>query len=165
MTRRKRKERKEIEIYLNNKPLIQVYTMKCLCIIFDSKLTFREHINYVAEKYTKLIFALSKSAKLNWGLIHAALKTIYTGGILPLLLYGALVWRKAIDKASYKSKLVRVQRLINIKIAKAYRTVSNYTLCILTGLTPIAIKIQETSEFYQLTKGNRREEILVDHDM
>jgi hypothetical protein len=27
----------------------------------------------------KLIFALSKSAKLNWWLKHAALKKIYTG--------------------------------------------------------------------------------------
>jgi len=41
--------------------------MKYLGIIFDSKLTFREHMNYMAEKCTKLIFALSKSAKLNWG--------------------------------------------------------------------------------------------------
>jgi hypothetical protein len=40
--------------------------MKYLGIIFDSKLTFREHINYMAEKCTILIFALSKSAKLNW---------------------------------------------------------------------------------------------------
>ena len=94
MTRRKRKERKEIEIYLNNKPLIQVHSMKYLGIIFDSKLTFREHINYMAEKFTKLIFALSKSAKLNWGLKYADLKTIYTKVILPLLLYGAPVWRK-----------------------------------------------------------------------
>jgi hypothetical protein len=33
----------------------------------------------MAEKYTKQICALSKSAKLNWELKHAALKTIYTG--------------------------------------------------------------------------------------
>jgi len=95
MTRRKRKERKEIEMYLNNQPLIQVHSMKYLGIIFDRKLTFREHINYMAEKCTKLIFAPSKSAKFNWGLKHAALKTIYTGGILPLLLYGAPVWKKS----------------------------------------------------------------------
>jgi cbb3-type cytochrome oxidase subunit 1 len=72
----------------------------------------------VAVKCTKLIFALSKLAKLNWGLKHEALKIIYTGGILPLLLYGAPVWEKAMDKVSYKLKLIRVQRLINIKIAK-----------------------------------------------
>ena len=87
-----------------------------------------------------MIFALSKSPKLYWGLKHAALKTIYTGGILRLLLYGAPVWKKTIDKVSYKLKLVRVQRLINIRIAKAYRTVSNEALCILTGLIPIDIK-------------------------
>jgi hypothetical protein len=113
----------------------------------------------------KLIFALSKSAKLNWGLNHAALKTIYTGGILPLLLYGAPVWIKAIDKACYRLKLNRVQRLINIKIEKAYRTVSNEALCILIGLTPIAIKIEEAAKPYQLTRGSRKEKTMIDHDV
>jgi hypothetical protein len=88
MTRRKRKERQELEIYLNNNPLPQVHSLKYLGIIFDSKLTFREDINYMAEKCTKLIFAFSKSANLNCRLQHAALETIYTGEILPLLLYG-----------------------------------------------------------------------------
>jgi len=165
MTRRKRKERKELEVYLNNKPLLQVHSLKYLAIIFDSKLTFREHVNNMAEICTKLIFALSKSAKLNWGLKHAALKTIHTGGILPLLLYVAPVWKKATDKISYKAKLIRVQRLINIRIAKAYRTLSNEALCILTGLTPIAIKIEEAFQFYEFTRGNTKEEALVDCDM
>jgi len=43
--------------------------------------------------------------------------------------------------------------------------VSNDALCILIGLTPVAIKIQEASKFYPLTKGNRREEVLVDRDI
>jgi len=88
--------------------------MKYLGIIFDHKLTFREHINYMAEKCTKLILSLSKSAKLIWGLQHSALKLIYTVAILPLLLYGEPMWYKEIDIASNKLKLIRVQRLINI---------------------------------------------------
>jgi hypothetical protein len=112
-----------------------------------------------------LIFALSKSAKINWGLKLAALNTIYTGGILPLLLYGAPVWKKAIDKASYKSKLIRIQRLINIRIAKSRRTVSNEALCILIGLTPIAIKIEEAFQFYEYIRGSTKEEALVNRDM
>jgi hypothetical protein len=98
MTRRKLRERKELEIYLNNKPLKQVKNLKYLGIIIDSKLTFRDHIIHVTEKCTKLIFTLSKSAKLNWGLNHTALKTTYTGGILPVLLYGAPVWANIMDK-------------------------------------------------------------------
>jgi len=166
MTRRKRKEQKEVAIYLNNKLIPQVHRLKYLGIIFDRKLTFKEHINYMANKCTKLIFLLSKAAKLNWGLNHQTLKTIYLGGILPLLLYGAPVWIKAIELECYKAKLIRVQRLINIKIAKAYRTVSNEALCILTGMTPITTKIEEAAQIYQLTRGNTKgEEAQVDSRM
>jgi len=116
----------------------------------------------MAEKCTKLILSLSKSAKLNWGLQHTALKTIYTGALLPLLLYVAPIWYKATDMASNKLKLTRVQRLINIKMAKAYRTVSNEALCILTGLTPITIKIQEAAQYYHIIKGREKEHTKID---
>ena len=35
--------------------------------------------------------------------------------ILPILQYGAPIWKSALTKASYKTKLIRVQRLMNIK--------------------------------------------------
>jgi len=57
-----------------------------------------------------------------------------------------------------------VKRLINIKIAKAYRTVSNDALCIITGLTPIHIKIKETAEVYKIVRGNRHKNLQIDHD-
>jgi hypothetical protein len=78
MTRRRRKKKKAIGIYVNDKTLQQVNNLKYLGIISDSKLLFREHINYMEEKCLKLIFALSRSAKVTWGLRHEALKTIYT---------------------------------------------------------------------------------------
>ena len=164
LSRRKRKERKEIDIFLNNRPITQVHNVKYLGMILDSKLSFKDHINYMTEKGSKLIFALSKSAKLNWGLNHAALKTIYTGAILPLLQYGAPVWINAINNASYKLKLIRVQRLINIRIAKAYRTVSNEALCMIMGLTPIHIKLEETALYYSLTKEGRKGDVMIDKD-
>ena len=164
LTRRKRKEQKTVAVYLNNKIIPQVQKLKYLGIIIDSKLTFREHINYVAEKCTKLIFALSKSAKINWGLGHKALKTIYVGGILPLLLYGAPVWIRAMEKEKYKNKITRVQRLINIKIVKAYCTVSNEALCVITGMTPIHIKIEEAAQLYHNTRGTINAEEQFDND-
>ena len=49
-------------------------------------------------------------------------------------------------------------------MAKAYRTVSNDALCIITGLTPIHIKIKETAELYKIVRGNRYKNSLIDHD-
>ena len=60
--------------------------------------------------------------------------------------------------------LTGVQRLINIKIAKAYRTVSNEALCIITGLKPIHIKITETAELYNIGRGNSYKKFKNDHD-
>ena len=81
------------------------------------------------------------------------MKTIYTGGILPLLPYGAPVWKSVLNKHCYIAKLIRIQRLINIRIAKAYRTVSNEALCVIAGIKPIHIKIEEAGRCYEITKG------------
>ena len=42
---------------------------------------------------------------------------------------------------------------------------SNEALCILTGLTPIAIKIEEAAQFYQLTRCSTKEVAQTDRDM
>jgi hypothetical protein len=46
ITRRKRKEHKRRAIYMENKRLEQVETLKYLGIIIDSKINFKEHITY-----------------------------------------------------------------------------------------------------------------------
>jgi len=155
VSRRKRREQKEIKIYLNYKPLEQVNKMKYLGITLDNKFKFTDHINYAAERCTKLIHSLAKSAKISWELMHEAPKIIYKGAVLPLLLYGAPVWREAMTKELNKLKYTRVQRLIHIRIAKAYRTTSSEAFCILTGLTPVTIKITEAANLYDILKGRQ----------
>ena len=143
VSRRKRKENKNITVYLNNKPLDQVTKMKYLGIILDDKFRFNEHIKYTAESCGKLIHSLSRAAKMMWGIKHAAMDTIYKGARLPLLTYGAPVWIEAMNHEYNRQKYIRVQRLINISMAKAYRTTSSEDLCMLTAMTPIIIKLEE----------------------
>ena len=162
VTRRKRREKTEVYIYLNNKPLEQVNSIKYLRITLDSKLNFRQHIISTSKKCTTLIHTLARSAKLNWGLQQEALNTIYKGAILPLMLYGAPVWIQAMEKNYNRTLYNRVQRLINIKISKSYRTTSNEALCILTGNAPIEIKAEETANIYRITRD--KQNLLLDHE-
>ena len=67
VTKRKRREDKNITLYLHFKPIEQFTQMKYLGIILDQKFRFQEHIKYVAERCTKLIHNLSRAAKLTWG--------------------------------------------------------------------------------------------------
>ena len=88
------------------------------------------------------------------GLRHDVLRTIYTGAILPILSYGAAVWIEGLQRKHNATKINRVQRLINIKIARAYRNTSHEALCVITGITPIIIELISQAKIYYSTGGN-----------
>jgi hypothetical protein len=54
--------------------------------------------------------------------------------------------------------LQRVERLINIKIAKAYRTISFEATCVLDGVPPIGIVIEEKRRLYKIKHNAERHE-------
>ena len=68
-------------------------------------------------------------------------------------------------KESYKSELIRVQRLINVKMSKADRMVSHEALSILTGMSPIELKIEEAVRLYYSTRGNTNDKTNFERDM
>lgn len=156
ISRKKLQEAPKLNIILNNKTLLQSESLKYLGIIIDKKFNFQEHIEKVTQKCTNLIHALAKSAKINWGLKHDVMKIIYKGAILPIISYGVPVWIDAINKRN-TMKFKRVQRLINIKMAKAFRTTSNEALCVLTKTTPIILELQKLATFYDIKKGNNKQ--------
>ena len=92
------------------------------------KFKFSQHISYVADKCSKLLFSLFKSAKIHWGHKHEALTTISKEAILPLLLYGARVWIEALKFEFNRRKFNRVQRLMNLKLTRhiAFRPAKRY---------------------------------------
>jgi hypothetical protein len=154
ITKKKPKNRRDINIFLNNKKLQQTDTLKYLGIAIDRRFNFNQHIDNITGKCIKTVHSLSKSAKINWGLKHDVLKIIYNGAILPLLAYGAAVWIESLKKKHKALKIKRMQRLINIKIARAYRTTSHEALCVLTGITPILIELRNLAQTYYNTRGN-----------
>jgi len=64
-----------------------------------------------------------------------------------------------------KQKYIRVQRLMNIKMAKAFRTTSTEALCILAGTTPIIIKTEEVIKQYNVRKGKGCQIQLIDREL
>ena len=139
--------------------------MKYLGIIIDNKFKFSKHISYAAEKCTKLIHSLSKSAKVSWGLRREALKTIYKEAILPLLLHGEPAWIEAMKYAYNRLKYIRVQILMNIIMTKAFRKTSSKALCILAGMTTIILKTEEAVKQYNIRKGKGSQTQLIDRDV
>jgi hypothetical protein len=78
------------------------------------------------------------------------------------MLYGVPVWIGAMAKKCNKILYTRVQRLMNIKITKAYRKTSGEALSVLTGITSIEIKVAETDRLYRITRDRQNRQL--DHE-
>ena len=89
---RERNDDMEVNTYLNYKRLDQNEEMKYLGIYPDSQFNFNTHIDHALAKSITLINMLARTAKLQWGLGHKALKTIYKGVVVPILTYRAPIW-------------------------------------------------------------------------
>ena len=94
-----------IGIYLNNKRLEIIPEVKYLGLWFDHKLSFDKHVETIAEKSKMLIHMLWKSAKLQWGLGHKSLRTIYEAAEFRLMIYGAPEREHVIKQQKNLSKL------------------------------------------------------------
>ena len=62
-----------------------------------------------------------------------------------------------------QSNLQQSTALLNIEIAKAFRTTSNEAPCTLTGLTPLVIKAEEAANLYNIMRESQAREI--DHEV
>jgi hypothetical protein len=77
----------------------------------------------------------------------------------------APVWTEAITYVHNSLKYIRVQRLMNIRIAKDFRTTSSEAPCIVTGLTPIVIKTEAALKQYIIIKGKGSQTLLIDREL
>ena len=162
MTKKTSSDSGILNIYLNNKRLQQVSEVKYIGIYFDNSVSFDRHVDHNTGKCTQIINMLARSNKLNWGLGHRALKVIFIGAIEPILTYGAPVWEKALTKQNNLRKYQRVQRMMNIKIAKAFRTLSYEASCVLAAIRPIQLAVEETVRTYTATHKNIEYEEILD---
>jgi hypothetical protein len=115
---RRCRERKFIGIYLNHNRLKQLDKLKYLGIIINRKFKFTRHTKYATDRCTKLINALSKSARISWGLGHEALEKTYNVAVLSQLVYAATAWIESMKKKYNRGKYIRVQRLITLRKSK-----------------------------------------------
>lgn len=158
ISRKKPRTPQNLNIYLTNGKIEQTDTIRYLGILIDKRFRFHQHIEHITEKSTKLIHALSKSAKINWGLRSDVMSIIYKGAILPVLSYGIPVWIQALNANHNVRRLKRVQRLINIKITKAFRTTSHEALCVIAGSTPIDIELSAIAKYYNIVRRSYNKE-------
>jgi hypothetical protein len=84
---------------------------KMLGVTIDCKLSWNPHINQKIAFFKRALMMLQPLLGRMWSPKPQYTRWLYEGVILPMLTYGSAVWGHAVQKATIKHKLSKLQRL------------------------------------------------------
>jgi hypothetical protein len=131
------------EPHLFGTTLHRSMSVKCLVVILDSRLTWREYVDVKVRKAENLLWACRRAYGVMWGLRPRVVHWLYVSNFRPSVTFASMVWWPGCQTASAKKKLNRIQRLACLGIAGAMHITSQDLVwvprlnsCPLIGLNP-----------------------------
>jgi hypothetical protein len=140
-------------ILMNNQPLPYVRELRYLGVILDPQLNFAAHIRQSTQKASLVLERFARVARSDWGIGPRAMKIIWNCAIEPAVTYASPVWAGKAHVDYNRRRLKTLQRKALLRVSRAYRTVSHDALWIITGVTPITLKINELATYYYVLRG------------
>ena len=122
--------------------------MKYLGVIIDTKLTYLPHIKQAADKAAKMVAALSRLMR-NVSGPRASKRRLLMDVAQSIMLYGAGVWAEAMAVDKYRKRLASVQRNAALRVACAYRSVSEKAVLVVAGMMLIDLLARERAEVFE----------------
>lgn len=127
----------DINLYLNNHQIEQVFDYKYLGIWFDSKLKWNNHIKYIQIICFKRINFLRTITGNWWGAHAHDMITLYKTTILSVMEYGCFTFSSAVQ--THFSKLEKIQ-FRSLKIClKLLNSTHSKSVEVLAGIIPLKI--------------------------
>ena len=108
---------------------------KYLGVTLDQGLTFSGHIEYAKARAERAVEALGRIMPRTWGAGEGK-RRLLASVADSVVLYAAPVWRVALCKKRNRARLRSAQRVLAIRICRAYRTVGTLTALGLAGQIP-----------------------------
>ncbi|XP_063547540.1 uncharacterized protein LOC134754988 [Cydia strobilella] len=132
-------------------------TMRYLGIVLDSRWTFKKHFEGLAPKLIGAASALSRLLP-NVGGPNVGCRKLYAGVVRSMALYGAPIWAFSLT-AENQAQLRRPQRVMAVRMVRAYRSVSYEAACVLAGTPPWDLDVAVLADVYWRVTEARAEGI------
>ena len=134
-------------ITVGGHPIAIDSTMKYLGIVLDGRWKFTEHFQELAPKLVSFAGMLAGLLP-NLGGPSAWCRRLYSGVIRSKALYGAPIWSSALC-ARNQTLLRRAQRVMALRTARAYRTVSYEAVTVLANSPPWDLEAEVLATVYR----------------
>jgi hypothetical protein len=117
-------------------------TAKYLGVVLDNKLTYWDHISAACDRAAKVTSNLGR-LMANVGGPRQGKRRLLMTTAQAIMLYGAEIWADATKIKKYRTRMLAVQRRGALRVASAYRTVSEAAVLVVAGAIPIDLLAQE----------------------
>jgi RNA binding protein fox-1 len=137
-----------VEIFVGEHAIASKRELKYLGVMIDDRLNFNSHVDYACEKAAKAINALSRIMP-NIGGPRSSKRRLLASVSSSILRYGVPAWGTALKTKRNRKKLNSTFRFMAMRVASAYRTISLEAVCLIAGMIPICITLEEDIECYE----------------
>lgn len=131
-----------------------------LGVVLDGGLSFVEHAKKVAEKSRSVLLQLKGLAGRQYGLKNVSLLKIYKAVSEPILVYAADAWARYGLHTHARRAIKSAQRDSLIWALRAYRTTSGDAVCVVAGVMPVDLLIEERVALRAIRRGDDRVQML-----
>lgn len=143
-----RKVAQQAKIMVGGHTITSKRALKYLGVMLDDRLNFNSHVDYACGKAAKAINAVARIMPNNGGL-SSSNRRLLASVSSSIIRYGVAAWIAALRTNRNRTKLNSAYRLMAIRVASAYRTISSEAVCVIAGMIPICITLVEDAECYQ----------------
>ena len=143
----------ELDVRVCDTTLRTKKVVSYLGIRLDPRLTFWAQIHHAAIKASKVSGLLCK-LMANVGGPTQSKRRLLMETVNSILLYGSETWASALKVESRRRVLSAVQRTAALRVASAYRTVSESAVLVISSMIPIDLQAYERKILWQARNAN-----------
>ena len=140
------------QLKINGSLIPVVQQTRYLGLVFDSKLNFKAHIDYLWQKCRQALNFLKVVSKMDWGADRVVLLRLYRAFVRSKLDYGCTVYSSA--RKSYLKKLLPIQNHGLRLCLGAFRTSPMQSLYVEANEPPLHLRWEKLSLQYALKLRN-----------
>lgn len=128
-------------------------TIKYLGVHMGERMSFKCHLEHLREKVLKVVNAMRRVLRKEWGLNKAAIQLLHKALFVPVMSYGACVWYGILQYEYARKMLLSTQRLVLYASLNVCRTVSTDAMQVLSGELPWDLEIISKGNLGRMKRG------------
>ncbi|GBP05038.1 Retrovirus-related Pol polyprotein from type-1 retrotransposable element R1 [Eumeta japonica] len=142
-----RKKIETITLKVGDQEITSQPHIRYLGVKLDARLNFKQQVEHVCTKASAVRASLARLMP-NVGGPKQSRRLLLSSVVTSVLTYGISIWADALEKQDSWRKAGPIYRMSALRVASAFRTVSEEAVCVISGTLPLRVLAKERRNLY-----------------